>query len=122
MQKNVGDSFYEMENMITSSTESDESSNPESTPWQDMDNADYEEHIAQTINDWLAQHGKALFALETSKYLVKINKEMPKTPRKQVIPAHDSQYWEEVSRDHADYVKSFHPGSKEFVRKNYPYK
>lgn len=102
----------------SSKSDSDESF-PESNPWQDSpQETNYEEHVAQTVNDWLAQHGKALFALETSKYLVKINKEMPKTPKK--VSAHDDPYWDRTSRDHADYVSSFHPGSKKFSRKNYP--
>ncbi len=89
----------------SSKSDSDESY-PESTPWQDPD-AYAEEHITQTVNDWLAQHGKALFALETSKYLVKINKEMPQTPKKK------DPYWDNrAARDHADYVSSFHPAQK----------
>ncbi len=91
----------------SSKSDSDESP-PESTPWQEMDDAYAEEHISQTVNDWLVQHGKALFALETSKYLVKINKEMPQTPKKKRDP-----YWDNrAARDHADYVNSFDPPRK----------
>ncbi len=86
----------------SSKSDSDESC-PESTPWQEFDDAYAEEHISQTVNDWLAQHGKALFALETSKYLVKINKEMPQTPKKK------DPYWDRPRRDNADYVRSFCP-------------
>ncbi len=91
----------------SSKSDSDESP-PESTPWQEMDDAYAEEHISQTVNDWLAQHGKALFALETSKYLVKINKESkepPRTPKKE-------GYWNRAARDHAEYVNSFDPPRK----------
>ncbi len=74
-------------NLSIESTSSDESSNPECPAFQEMEDDAYaEEHITQTVNDWLAQHGKALFALETSKYLVKINKEMPQTPKKRDPP------------------------------------
>ncbi len=96
----------------SSKSDSDESF-PECHPWQDEDTF-AEEHIAQTINDWLAQHGKALFALETSKFLVKINKELkatPSTPKKKVVPAHDDPYWDrqQIRRDNGEYVKSFYP-------------
>ncbi len=91
----------------SSSQSSDDTSFPESSAFQpdpeQLDDAYFEEHISQTVNDWLAQHGKALFALETSKYLVKINKEMPKTPKKK------DPYWDKPRRDHADYVRSFCP-------------
>ncbi len=91
----------------SSKSDSDESA-PESTPWQEMDDAYAEEHITQTVNDWLAQHGKALFALESSKYLVKMDKNFtgpPRTPKKE-------GYWNRTARDHADYVNSFDPPRK----------
>lgn len=37
----------------------------------DQDHKDWEDHIKQGVEEWLAMHGPKLFALEASKFLAK---------------------------------------------------
>ncbi len=53
---------------------------PEENAWQPEvdqmfpDDAHFEEYIKTVVDDWLTQHGKALFSLESSKFLMKESK------------------------------------------------